>query len=269
MRYVPQRILRGFFSAELRGKKDGVKDKLTIQLSQSDRNCLYSIDTSLEDLNPHTPPSIGKRKILINKSWMDYFKQNMPIVIGWMERYWIDYLANRNPSMPNISNKIKPDISRDLTKQRNIWKDFMKVHKVRCIYTGIRLSPDTFALDHFIPFSFTAHNQYWNLIPVLSNFAKHDQKNANSSKSNILPHEQYIEEFIHFQIEFLKFISDDQLKSDFIKINVEYRHFLGITGNLSDWTLVKQKYEDKILRQINTASSHGFASNWIYSTQDS
>lgn len=265
MRYVPQRILRGFFSAELRGKKDGVKDKLTIELSQSDPNCLYLIDSGLDDPNTHIPASILERSIIINQVWMDYFKENMPIIIGWMERHWIDYLASRNPSIPNISNKIKPDISRDLTKQRNAWKDFMKVHEVHCIYTGIRLSKNNFALDHFIPFSYTAHNEYWNLIPVLSNFAQHDLKNANSSKSNILPHSKYIEEFVSLQIKFLKFTSDGLIKNNFDKVISEYKNFLVIKDNLDDWALIKEKYTEKVAKQINTAASHGFIGDWIYS----
>ena len=268
MVYVPQRVLRGFFSSELRGKKDGIKDKLTVELSHLGSECLYSIDTSLDDLNPHTQSSLGARKIILNKVWMNYFEENMPIIVGWMERHLIDYLASRNPSMPNISNKIKPNISRDLTKQRNAWKSFMESHKVFCIYTCRPLLGNNFALDHFIPFSYTAHNEFWNLIPVESNFSGSEFKNANSSKSNILPSKRYIQEFVHLQIKFLKFISESNLKNNFTKVLAQYKNFLGIKDDSFDFVLVEKKYKDRLIKQINTASSHGFESNWVYKRKD-
>ena len=264
MRYVPQRILRGFFGKELRGKKDGVKDNLTIKLSQNNKDCLYVIDTSHDDPNPHTPNSLGRRNIIVNQSWMNYFEENLPIVIGWMERYWIDYLASRNPAIPNISNKIKPTISRNLSRQRGLWADYLEEKNLRCIFSGDLLTPSNFALDHFIPFSFVAHNEYWNLVPVISQFNKTNKLNPNSSKSNVLPDLKYVEKFADIQFSFLRYLSANINTTKENKIFSEYKNFLLVSEIPLDSNKIKKMLIEKITQQINTATSHGFLGGWLY-----
>ena len=51
---------------------------------------------------------------------------------------------------------------------------------------------NNFAIDHFIPYSFLAHDLIWNLIPI--------DKTFNSSKSNKLPDlNKYFEDFCYLQ----------------------------------------------------------------------
>ena len=49
----------------------------------------------------------------------------------------------------------------------------------------------SYELDHFLPWKFVAHNQLWNLIPV--------DPQANSSKSDYLPSEIYIDRLAETQ----------------------------------------------------------------------
>ena len=48
-----------------------------------------------------------------------------------------------------------------------------------CIYTGQEIHIGDYAVDHFLPWSFVAHDQLWNLIPA--------DNSINSSKSDKLP----------------------------------------------------------------------------------
>lgn len=50
---------------------------------------------------------------------------------------------------------------------------------VHCIYSGNALHVGDYAIDHFMPWSFVAHDQLWNLIPA--------DISVNSSKSDRLP----------------------------------------------------------------------------------
>lgn len=61
----------------------------------------------------------------------------------------------------------------------------------RCIYSGVPLDPERFALDHFLPWTFVGHDALWNLIPVLPE--------ANSAKGNRLAHRAYVDGLVTLQ----------------------------------------------------------------------
>jgi len=91
-----------------------------------------------------------------------------------------------------VSAKLFPPQERDsLTKQTVYWRLVIRHSEVRCIYTGERLSDARLSLDHFLPWSFVAHDQLWNLIPTLPGI--------NSSKSDHLPAGYYFDQFVRLQ----------------------------------------------------------------------
>lgn len=145
--------------------------KEIMRRSQSlDNNCLYKLtkedDTIWVELNPR---------------WLAYLKENYVILKDYA--YWnlSSFLQVRNPSVPNIINKlVKVENRQTLTRQRNYW-NFVLEHsdEQRCIYTGKPISVGNYDLDHFIPWSFVSHNLLWNLIPA--------DGSVNSSKSDRLP----------------------------------------------------------------------------------
>jgi hypothetical protein len=59
------------------------------------------------------------------------------------------------------------------------WNIVMQHTQFRCIYSGLLLDPDHYALDHFLPWTFVGHDQLWNLVPVA--------QSVNSSKGNAIP----------------------------------------------------------------------------------
>ena len=54
---------------------------------------------------------------------------------------------------------------------------------MRCLYTKKLVSTGAYDLDHFLPWSFVAHDQIWNIVPA--------DKSINCSKSNKLPNLEF------------------------------------------------------------------------------
>ena len=65
---------------------------------------------------------------------------------------------------------------------------------MNCIYSGIEVNAKNMSLDHFIPWSYVAHDKIWNIVPTLVNI--------NSQKGNWLPSlELYLESFLDIQLK--------------------------------------------------------------------
>ena len=82
-RYVPYRLLRGFYKKELRGVKDGIINKSIEELASNDNKVFYKINTL-------------KQKIYINENWYNYIRKNQNIIRGWANYNLILFLQNRN-----------------------------------------------------------------------------------------------------------------------------------------------------------------------------
>ncbi|MBE6045470.1 MAG: HNH endonuclease [Clostridiales bacterium] len=118
-------------------------------------------------------------RIIITPVWMDYLRSNLGIIMGWTDYNLILYLQRRNPTVPGISNKINPPQERKLTAVNGYWKYMIQHQPVIDIYTGDLLAVKGISIDHFVPWSYIASDELWNLIPTI--------KSVNSSKSNNLP----------------------------------------------------------------------------------
>lgn len=146
-------------------------NRLIVERSQTFENeCLYALwqeeGTMIVEINPH---------------WVDYLMKNYAMLHDF--GYWnlTLFLQARNLNVPNIPSKlIKPTQRESLAKQHNYWDRVIERQGgVRCLFTDKLLQPKEYDLDHFIPWSFVAHNQIWNLVPV--------DGSINSSKSDKLP----------------------------------------------------------------------------------
>lgn len=160
---VPFRFLRPWI--------DTSDDKQMALRSESFENdCLYSLTKDKNDWI-----------VTINSVWHEYLRKNYSILKDFA--YWnlVTFIQTRNPNVPNIPSKLVKPIERNsLTKQHKFWdKVIREQHGIRCIYTNRLLQVGDYDLDHFIPWSFVAHDQIWNLMPADSSI--------NSSKSNKLP----------------------------------------------------------------------------------
>lgn len=117
--------------------------------------------------------------ITVDDQWAEYISRNYEILAGWIQFNMIQYLQRRNPSVPGIPNKLEPPQERNLTKVIQYWRVILSLNPMQDIYGGIALDPSAISIDHFIPWSYVAHDELWNLHPTT--------KSINSSKSNNLP----------------------------------------------------------------------------------
>ena len=139
--------------------------------------------------------------------YCEYFLTNYPILMDFSYYNLAQYLQRLNLCTPNLLQKIIYQKDRDsMTAQRAIFTRFMQYHKsLQCIYTQKTLDINNFALDHFMPWSFVAHNQIWNLIPV--------EQSINSIKSNRIPNlDLYLKDFAKVHHALIKDFEDHKFK---------------------------------------------------------
>lgn len=242
-RYVPQRLLAPFFSDALRCIPDQKKDQIIRELAEStftsDQPPLYRF------LNSCT-------HIEIHPRWMEYLTVNFSIIKGWAFNHWAAYLQRNNPNSPAIIDKIAPPCERaSLTKQRKVWKKLLAELSLTCIYANDPIEPDAFDLDHFLPWSFICHDQYWNLIPAKSA--------TNRSIGKTLPSQEQMEAFIRAQIQALqvaqRLLSSKQWKA----MAEEYSVGLGLsTTELLYPERVTDAYMKTLQPMISLAQSLGY-----------
>lgn len=252
LKYVPYRLLQPFFSDELQGKKDAIKNALTTTLSClhfDDKYPIYKIEHCKTD---------KLVKLTIHAQWLQYIKQNFAIISGWVELNWVQYLQAKNPNTPTITSKTSLDFDRiSLVKQRKFWDKYLEDNQLECIFTGEILTKSNYALDHFIPWTYVAHNQYWNLIPIISS--------CNSSKSNKLPNKTFIDSFTSTHVQVITFA----LKNNNKAVIEDYLCTLHCTiDELSNEIEFKRKLTELIANLIDSAALQGFEQNWTWKQSD-
>ena len=241
LKYVPYRLLTTFYEKELRGIQDSKRN-----------NAIYDISNIKFNDNKPIYRFINHNKIFIHPKWIKYFKNNYGIVEAWLAWEWLSYLQKNNPNVPSLSQKLSPiNERRSLTKERDIWANFIKNNKVKCIYSNKILSSDDFVIDHYLPWSFVAHNQAWNLIPV--------SKIDNANKSDNLPSRETMCKFIDLQFIFLSTLLQNPEKKVYLKYLKSYEFDLNISKEIlcdhKSFTLSYSKVLNPLLEQ---AKNMGF-----------
>ncbi|WP_242966432.1 HNH endonuclease domain-containing protein [Clostridium sp. BSD9I1] len=198
---VPYRLLSPFFSEELRGKKDDLKEKLITELSLTSDSCLYKIVKGDTD------------KIVLNEGWADYLKENYRVVKSWIYYKLVCFLQKRNPNVSAIAFKLEAPKTRNLTKATKLWKEIIISKGINDIYTGKDFIEENYknhgvlSIDHFIPWSFVLHDEMWNLVPTF--------KNVNSSKSDkLLKYDTYINDFCDIQYKAVTYLAQKGKERD-------------------------------------------------------
>ncbi len=122
------------------------------------------------------------KKVIINKKWHNFLVDNMVTIRGWIKLKKIKYLQDRNPGVPGLIYKLEPekDKERKLENVRKLWDCVIDINGVGFadIYSGQSIE-NKYDIDHFIPWSYVANDELWNLIPM--------DGNLNSAKNNKLP----------------------------------------------------------------------------------
>ncbi|HBB35585.1 MAG TPA: hypothetical protein DDZ80_02160 [Cyanobacteria bacterium UBA8803] len=259
-RYVPFLLIRPFFEQELKSAKTGRykrsnpgdDEQEIINLAEGLFNVkkpLYRFDASLYK---------NCTSINLHPEWVSYIENNYLIVRAWVCWEWLKYMQQRNPNVPAVANKLFPPQERgSLNSQKSYWKLILKQTDLQCIYSKKTLPSQGFSLDHYLPWSFVAHDQPWNLIPTFPE--------VNSSKSNYLPDENYFDEFVNLQhlgLSVSKSILGVQQWSNYIE---SYVAELKISNedNLLDLQILKSAYESTLTPLVSIAIRQGFTT-WSY-----
>lgn len=197
--------------------------------------------------------------ITISNNFKDYVQDNYDIISGWIMYKMIEYLQKRNPSVPGIIYKIDPPQERELAGVIKYWKQILEQTQIRDIYSDTILNGNPISIDHFVPWSYVAHDELWNLTPTT--------KSINSSKSNNLPDwDKYIDKFCELQyIAFEASHSNDLTKKLFNDCLDKYVNDMNIKRSLYKSDQGKTEFvnhlKDIIEPVYNAAKNLGF-SEW-------
>jgi len=197
---VPYRLQAPFMKG-LKGSGWNVGERnLISKINQEERLMYYFV--SLEGLST---------VIRIQEEWGKYIQKNQEIIRGWLEYNMILYLQKRNPSVPGIADKLQPPQERKLETVKKYWKIILSYEPVREIYSEKLLTEKDISIDHFVPWSYVAHDEMWNLNPTT--------KSINSSKSNNLPDwDTYFERLAHQEYQSYELMwKYDQIHKEFEK----------------------------------------------------
>ncbi len=238
-RFVPYRFLRPWFP-ELSGVKDGLINGM-ISINQHTKAVPYIIDQAQQQI------------ILRKDPWI---MENMAYVEAFTLNKLYQYLSKRNPNVPGVINKlIKPE-HRRLGTQTKYWKGFIDAHPhTKSVFeqTDLQALPDL-SIDHFVPWSFTTHDQLWNLHPV--------SRRVNSSKGNRLPTNDYLMPFIDLQYDFMQHLLE---QSSAKKMLEDYYHAFDVSRE-ELMMMEHDGFQRMLKKQINpmleVASNMGFGSGW-------
>ncbi|MBW4554170.1 MAG: hypothetical protein KME35_24165 [Aphanocapsa sp. GSE-SYN-MK-11-07L] len=251
VRYVPFRLIRPFFK-ELGGLKDqqvnGQVKLLSEQVFET-RKPLYKFDQNAT-------------AIIIHPDWASYIQTNYRIIRGWVAWGWLQYMQRNNPNTPALVSKLFPPREREsLQSQTLYWKTIIENYSdLKCIYSNRNLTLEDISLDHYLPWTFVAHNRLWNLIPT--------SKSVNSSKSDKIPSNAYFEKFIRMQHLGLNIFQNHSSEKKWNNYIESYIVDLGFSSkdDLLSFEQIRQQYEVKFQPLIALAISQGFENDWSYNS---
>lgn len=252
-RYVSYRLIRPFFDKETQKLKDYNVNPTVINLANNQfdsKKPLYRFNTDSQKTC---------NAIILHPDWIQYLEENYAIVRGWASWEWLNYMQQKNPSTPNVVNKLFMPKKRDaLTDQKKYWRTILKHRDIECIYSKVKLYKDEISLDHYLPWSFVAHDQLWNLIPTT--------KSVNSSKSNNLPSEEYFNDFIVLQHRGLTVGYANISRKEWLEYTESFVSELKVSqaDDLLCLNVLIKAYEITTLPLISLATVQGFSPNWVY-----
>jgi hypothetical protein len=248
-RYVPTRFLTPWFRNELRGLADHKRNPAITELAdrhfKHGKNCLYRFTDN-------------RKAIEISDMWFRYLSKHLNVLAGFTEWHLVNFLQKNNPNVPNIPVKLFPPEKRELKNARKYWNIYFnnKEH-VYCPYSGKELTKHIYSIDHFLPWSFVGHDQLWNLAPTL--------QEVNSSKSDQLPSETYLEKFVNLQFDaFHTALNQKSISKKLLEdYTVLFKRPLNEIHDMSK-NRFTEKLKDMIHPQIQVAGNMGFGGGWRY-----
>jgi hypothetical protein len=239
-RWVKFRFLSPFFEDSIKGLPDQQVNIIISRMSNSS--------------NVSVPYSIEEKGIMLNEEWAMYFQQHQIILRSFVNWHLVRFLQKNNPNVIGLTEKLEKPLARDLKLAKTYWSKFLADAPFKCIYSNLEIARSNFSLDHFIPWSYIAHDQLWNIIPTT--------KSANSSKSDCLPSlKTYLDSFCAIQFQAFRFhisLGHDKLLEDYNMLFNDY-----------DLTSISQHHFNQILsielsNHCRIAENLGFKASYKY-----
>jgi len=250
---VPYRLQAPFMPG-IKGDKWNVSERNLIEQINQEKRLMYYF-SSLNGLST---------SITIDEDWANYIKRNQEIIKGWLELNMILYIQKRNPSVPGISDKLMPPTERKLEKIKKYWKLIISLTPVREIYGNNLLTDKDISIDHFVPWSYVAHDEMWNLNPTT--------RSINSSKSNNLPDwNVYFNRLANQEYQSYQLMwKYEQIHKEFDKCAKEYINNHDVRYRVYREGLTQDEFigelQDIILPVYQSAQNCGF-SKWVYESK--
>jgi hypothetical protein len=249
-RYVPYRFLTPWFAPEVKGIYDSNRNRILKELAEENFYSEYN-----------APPyrfNKDESAIIIQPQWREYFIMHMKILQGFTLWHILSYLRKQNPNVPNIQTKLFPPQKRDFKYASRFWNLYFDDRlQVDCIFSGMPVTSENYTIDHFVPWSFVAHDQLWNLLPI--------PKPLNSAKSDNLPARKYMEDFGDLQYDAFnrvlqKFSTTPRLLEDY---SILFNDSIENIQQLPKGQFV-QTLEETIQPLLQIAGNMGFEEGWEY-----
>lgn len=188
-RYVPSRFLAPWYGQDLPPSlRDDRRNREIADRSRAAGD--YGI------AGPYAIFGSGAQaEIVVDARWREWLLANYLVVRGFTEIELARFLQARNPHVPGIVDKLRPPAARKLANARRLFERARADRgELRCLYTRQPLAAD-YAVDHFIPRAFVAHDLIWNLAPAAAS--------VNRLKADRLPPKSLIEDLAAFHFDLI------------------------------------------------------------------
>jgi hypothetical protein len=251
VRYVPYRFQRPFVEKETRQLKDTQVNRAIVELtakyfSSSDGMVMYRYIENEATIEFHP-------------LWLSYLQRNLYTMRRFIYFELVCFLQKHNPHVPGLSEKLFRPRSRNLSPATKFWKLYLQNNNYTCPYSSISLNATDFTLDHFVPWSYVAHDSLWNLLPV--------PQTVNSSKSNSLPSLPiYLSKFSSRQFQAFSFLLSANIQGKSLLLE-DYVQLFGqdLSGlHLAGEETFINKLHETIRPLIQVAGNLGFRQDWCY-----
>lgn len=245
---VPYRLQAPFMES-MKGKEWNLSQKeLTNRINQEQKLMYYFLEYN------------GlSTEIKMEDRWTDYICRNYEIILGWIEFHMVTYLQKRNPDVPGIIDKLSAPRERKLERVKKYWNLVVSDRTIYDIYGDCPLNSKNISIDHFVPWSYVAHDEFWNLHPTT--------RSINSSKNNHLAEwDRYFDKLGNIEYFSYQLIwKYPQIHEEFEKCAREHLHNQEIKQKLYRKDLSRNEFigrlEEILLPVYQSAQNVGF-SEW-------
>lgn len=242
LRWVPFRFVRPFFGVE------------THKLPEHQVNGRVS---ELAAQSTKAPYKFVGDQIELHKPWLDYLQKHQGVLRGFTFWHLVRFLQKHNPNVIGLSEKLEKPGARVLNTAGKFWKGYLAATpELTCIYSGQKVTAANLSLDHFLPWSYVAHDQLWNIIPT--------PKSVNSAKNDWLPSiEKYFDAYAQLQYAGFQFHAaqgHEKLLEDY---HLLFAQSIS-TAQQQPFAWFKEQLERQVLPQLQTARNLGFSYPYEY-----